>query len=82
MGLTLNDVVTPAGAPETERVTAELKPLIEVTVMVDVSEPPCAIVKDVGEALIEKSGGGRAVIVSEISTPWVSAPLVPVTVNV
>ena len=36
----LNAVVTPSGAPETERLTAELKPFNEVTVMVEMPESP------------------------------------------
>lgn len=38
--LMLKLVVTPSGAPETLRATGELKALIDVTVMVDVSEFP------------------------------------------
>ena len=36
----LSVAVTPVGAPVTERLTAELKALIEVTVMVEVPEAP------------------------------------------
>jgi len=79
-GLGLKLVVTPVGAPETERVTGELKPFSEVTVMVEVSESPCAMLREVGEAEIEKSGA--AVTVRLTSTVWVNVPLVPVTVSV
>ena len=61
-GLTLNVVVTPVGAPETERVTGKLKPFNDVIVIVDVSEPPCAMVREVGDAEIEKSGGGTTTL--------------------
>jgi hypothetical protein len=40
IGLVLNVAVTPAGAPETVSVTAELKPFIEVTVMFELSVAP------------------------------------------
>jgi hypothetical protein len=36
----LNVAVVPVGAPVTVRLTAELKPLRDVTVMVEVPEPP------------------------------------------
>jgi len=78
----LNDVVTPAGAPETERLTGELKALIEVTVMTEEPELPRAIVRDIGDAEMEKSGvGGKAVTVSERLTVRIKLLLVPVTVN-
>src|SRR5689334_17737495 len=49
------------GQPETTRLTALLKPPMEVTVMVDWTEaPPCTAVTDDGLADIEKSGGGGA----------------------
>jgi len=48
--------VTPDGRLEAEKATAELKPPVAVTVMVEVPELPRWIVRDVGEALIEKSG--------------------------
>lgn len=72
--------VAPAGRPEIERLTAELKPFNDVIVIVEVPEPPWTIVRVVGEAEIEKSGG--AAIVSEIVTVCVKVPLVPVTVRV
>ena len=36
----LEVAVTPAGAPETVRLTAELNSLMDVTVMVEVPKPP------------------------------------------
>ena len=75
--------VTPDGTPEIVRSTGSLKPLIEVMVIVEVSELPTWIVSEVGSAAIEKSGGGgSSVIVRLMLTSWLSAPLVPVTVNV
>ena len=57
----LNEAVTPVGAPETERLTVPAKPLRDVTVIVDVPELPCAMVREVGEADIEKSGAALTV---------------------
>ena len=56
IGLALKMVVTSVGAPETDRVTGELKSFREVTVMFEVPELPGAIVMEMGEAEIEKSG--------------------------
>ena len=72
--------VAPVGRPETVRPTAELKPFRDVTVMVEVPEPLGAIVRDVGEALREKSGGGATI--NETVAVCVREPLVPVTVSV
>jgi len=76
----LKVLVVPVGRPEIERLTAELKPLKDVIVIVEVPEAPCVIVKDDGEADIVKSGA--AVTVRLTLTVWVSVPLVPVTVSV
>lgn len=55
-------VVTPGiGVEVTERSTGWLKPCSEVIVIVDVSELPWAMVREVGAAEIEKSGGGETV---------------------
>ncbi len=51
-----NDAVTPAGRPLAERLTADEKPAMLVTVTVLVPLPPCAIVSDEGLAPTEKSG--------------------------
>ena len=50
--------VTSDGTPEIVRSTGSLKPLIEVMVIVEVSEPPCWMVRESGSAEMEKSGGG------------------------
>jgi len=76
----LSVAVTPVGAPETERLTVPVKPLSEVTVIVEVPEPPCTIVRVVGEADMEKSGG--VVTVRLMVVVCVNDPLVPVTVSV
>lgn len=52
-----NEVVTPAGAPDIDRVTAELKPLRDVTVTVELPASPCCT--EIGlEVDMEKSGEG------------------------
>jgi len=48
----------PTGNSEIDRLTAELKPLMEAMVMVEFPEPPCIIAKPDGEADKEKSGVG------------------------
>ena len=48
--------VTPAGNPEAESDTAELKPPLTRVVMVLLPEAPCAIERLVGEAVRAKSG--------------------------
>lgn len=75
-----NVAVTPVGMPVIDRPTAELKPLTEVTVMVEVPEFPWTIVRLFGEADTEKSGA--SVIVRSILTVCVKEALVPVTVSV
>ncbi len=57
-GFEENDVLTPEGAPESDSVAAELKPFIDVIVMVEVPELPCSIDREFGEADMEKSGVG------------------------
>jgi hypothetical protein len=51
-----SDAVTPRGRPETLSDTAELKPLLLVTVMVLVPDAPCTIVKLLGESDSENDG--------------------------
>lgn len=48
--------MAPAGNPETVRATSELKPFRDATVMSDVPEVPCTVVRELGDADIEKSG--------------------------
>ena len=52
----LNDEVAPAGSPLTLRLTVPLKPMPAVTVAVYEVPPPCATVREEGEAESEKSG--------------------------
>ena len=56
-----------AGNPEQSNVTAWLKPLLGVTVRVDLPEDPAAMVRAVGLAEIEKSAAD-AVAVPESAT--------------
>jgi len=53
-----NVQVAPVGHPETLRSTAELKPFNDPTVIVEVPELPCWIVREPGDADKEKSGVG------------------------
>ena len=78
----LNVVVTPTGAPETERATGWLKPFVDVTVTVELPVLPRIIISEEGEAEIAKSGTAAVATVMEIVTSWTSVPLVPVTVRV
>jgi hypothetical protein len=55
--------VTPAGNPEADRETAELKPPLTVVETVLVPEVPCVTDKLVGEALTVKSGVAAALMV-------------------
>jgi hypothetical protein len=52
--------VEPDGQLETVKPTAELKPFCDVTVIVELPELVCWIVREVGDADIEKSGLGDA----------------------
>jgi hypothetical protein len=47
-------MVEPDGAPEAERLTALLKPLLMVVLRVDVPCLPCITVSEAGEAEMEK----------------------------
>lgn len=46
----LKPTVTPEGAPEADKATAELNPPVTVLVMVALPDPPCAIETDDGDA--------------------------------
>jgi len=59
--------VSPAGT-EVVSVTLPVKPLRLVRVRVDVVEEPCATLRVLGLALMEKSGFGEALTVTEIAT--------------
>lgn len=52
----LNVPVAPVGSPVIVKVTSELKPFMDAIVIVDVPEVSCGIVREVGDAAIEKSG--------------------------
>jgi len=51
-----NVQVAPVGHPETLMFTAELKPFNDAMVIVELAEPPCWIVRELGDAEMEKSG--------------------------
>jgi hypothetical protein len=53
-----NEHVEPVGHPDTASATAELNPFNDVTVIVELSEPVCWTVREVGDADREKSGFG------------------------
>ena len=55
-GLVENAAVTPLGKPVALSVVAELNPFRLVMVMVLVPLEPCVMVRELGEAAIEKSG--------------------------
>ena len=57
-GLGEKDAVTPVGFPESDNVTAELNPFSALMVAVELPEPPCWIVRVLGEMEREKSGEG------------------------
>lgn len=78
--LGLNDTVTPAGKPEADNVTLELKPFCGVTVMVDVTLPPCVRLNEFGDA--DNVKFGRSVTVSETVVVCDKLPDVPVMVTV
>ena len=80
IGLSLKLAVTPVGAPEIVSVTAELNSFREVTVMLEVPDPPFTIVREFGDADIEKSGAALTVSVTVVLCASVS--VVPVTVSV
>ena len=48
--------VTPAGNPDTDSETAELKPPLTVVETVVLPDPPCATLSEAGEATTVKSG--------------------------
>src|SRR6266487_2464625 len=63
-----------------DNVTVPLKLLTLVSVIVEVAEEPCVIVRFPGNAEMEKSGGGDWEILKSTFTECVRLPLVPVTV--
>jgi len=73
--------VTPAGH-EAVKSTTELNPFNDPTVIVEVPELPCWIVREPCDADKEKSASDGAVTVRLTVVEWGSEPLVPVTVRV
>ena len=65
VGLVAKAAVTPVGRPEATRVTLPVNPFAPTTAIVDVPLDPWTTVRDPGEAVSVKLGGG-AVIVSGI----------------
>ena len=61
----LNATVTPAGMPDADNETAELKPPLTVVEIVLLPELPCVTDTLVGDALIAKSGVAAAFTVRE-----------------
>ena len=66
------------GHPERLKVTADLKPLIEVTVMVEAPLVPLFMVSEFGDADREKFGAAPPATVKLRVAVWVNVPLVPV----
>jgi hypothetical protein len=69
--------VNPVGAVA-DSVTVPVNPLRAVTVIVEVPLDPLLMLKDAGEAEIEKSGEVTCTVTLVV---WLSDPLVPVTVT-
>ena len=63
-----------------DNVTVPLNPLTLVSVIVEVADEPCVIVRLVGTADMVKSGGGDWETLKNTITECVRPPLVPVTV--
>ena len=77
-----NDAVAPAGTPEAESATAELKPPETVVETVAVAFVPVAADTEEGETESEKSGAAGEVTWNETVVECVLPPPVPVTVIV
>ena len=75
----LNEALAPAGRPLTLRETVPLKPVPAVTVAVNDVPPPCATVREAGDAESEKSGWTVMVRVGGLGSV---RPTLSVTVNV
>ena len=76
--LGLKDAVTPRGRPEADKLTLLVKPLCGVTVIVEVTLPARARLKEFGDAEIAKFGGGNTV--SDTDVLCDNPPDVPVIV--
>ena len=66
VGFGVNDAVTPLGKPDAASWTLPANPYRSVTVIPDVPEPPWTMLRDAGEALRLKLGGGLTVRVSTV----------------
>src|SRR5207248_2400936 len=77
VGLTM--AVAPLGVPLTARLTVPALPLVTAVEMVLVALEPCAMLNDVGDALMEKSGGGAVTVTLAVT---LRLPLAAVTVKV
>lgn len=75
----LKVMVSPAGEEESVRLTVPLNPLRLATDVVATNEKPCAMLKLFGLVLMEKSGRGAPLTMTEIPTVWNSVPLIPAT---
>jgi len=72
--------VTPAGSPETDRLTLPVKPFSAFAVTeAGCPAPPAVNVRLAGFTVSEKSGaGGAAAMVREMVAVWIRVPEVPV----
>jgi hypothetical protein len=68
VGLGVNEALTPLGRPELVRVTAPLKELTSVTVMVSVPLAPCAIDR-------EEADGASLKLPGDVALPLQATPL-------
>jgi len=75
-----NDAPTPAGKPDTDKVTGEVKPLPGVTVIVERAEPALVTVIEEGEALRLKLPVGVVVTIKVTPVVCVMPPPTPETV--
>lgn len=71
--------VSPAGNPEADNETAELKPPLTVVEIVELPEGPCIIETLAGEALTAKFGVAAELTVRAIVVMCVTLPPVAVT---
>jgi hypothetical protein len=78
--LGLNATVTCGPCPEADKAIVELKPPVAVVVIVKVPELPLKMVREPGDALIEKPGEGAATVRETIVVWAVPLADVPVTV--
>jgi hypothetical protein len=68
--------VMPCGGSEIVRFTGEKNTPSDWTVIVELADPPGAIVRDDGEVVSVKSAKPAAMVTSRF-TLWISGPLVP-----